>query len=364
MLALLILICGALAAAPAFANDSVAELGTGGLILSRTDAVSMLSENLSISASKVDVDYVFRNQTDQDVEAIVAFPMPDIAGSVYDRPSIPDQESDNFLGFEVIVDGKSIKPELQQKAIAVGIDVTELLTANQVPVNPFTQEALKALEGLSETVAQDWINRGLVFIDSYDDGAGWKNVRTPLWTLKSTYWWKSKFPAGQDVKVSHHYKPSVGGTSGLNFYYDSDFQGQYEEYKRRYCIDEAIEKAVRKSAAESKEGYPMLMEQRIEYVLTTGGNWALGNIGDFKLTIDKGEPDNIVSFCGENVSKTGPTTFEMTAKDFYPERDIAILILHPFSMDGDAPTAGPAGSRGVATGDEPGPGWRTRSGKD
>ena len=75
----------------------------------------------------------------------------------------------------------------------------------------------------------------------------------------------------------------------------------------------------------------MLMEQRIEYVLTTGGNWALGTIGDFKLTIDKGDPDNVVSFCGENVRKTGPTTFEMTAKDFYPERDIDILILHPFS---------------------------------
>ena len=90
--------------------------------------------------------------------------------------------------------------------------------ANKVPVNPFAQAALKALEGLSETVAQDWIDRGLIFIDSYDDGAGWKNVRTPLWTLKSTYWWKSKFPAGKDVKVSHRYKPSVGGTAGLNFY--------------------------------------------------------------------------------------------------------------------------------------------------
>ena len=33
----------------------------------------------------------------------------------------------------------------------------------------------------------------------------------------------------------------------------------------------------------------MLAEQRLDYVLTTGGNWALGNIGDFKLTIDKGD---------------------------------------------------------------------------
>jgi hypothetical protein len=54
----------------------------------------------------------------------------------------------------------------------------------------------------------------------------------------------------------------------------------------------------------------------------------------------------------------------MTAKDYYPERDIDILILHPFSMDGDVPTAGPAAARGAAAGDGAGPGWRTRGGKD
>ena len=75
--------------------------------------------------------------------------MPDIAGSVYDRPYIPDDQSDNFLGFEVTVDGKAVKPELEQKAFAVGIDVTDLLEANKVPVNPFTQPVLTALEGLS-----------------------------------------------------------------------------------------------------------------------------------------------------------------------------------------------------------------------
>ena len=36
-----------------------------------------------------------------------------------------------------------------------------------------------------------------------------------------------------------------------------------------------------------------------------------------------------MSFCGDNVRKVGPTTFEMTADDFYPERDIDILILNP-----------------------------------
>src|SRR3954453_5825560 len=95
----------ALSAAPALANDSVAELGTGGLILSRSDAVSMRSEDLFISPQKVTVDYVFHNNTDKNVDAIVAFPMPDIEGDPEERPALPDDQSDNFLGFEVTIDG-------------------------------------------------------------------------------------------------------------------------------------------------------------------------------------------------------------------------------------------------------------------
>lgn len=112
------------------------------------------------------------------------------------------------------------------------------------------------------------------------------------------------------------------------------------------------------------------MEQRLDYVLTTGGNWALGTIGDFKLTVDKGEEANLVSFCGEGVKKTGPTTFEMTAKDYYPYQDLKILILHPFEMEPAEPTAGTRGlgngsnSGGADVGPgEPGPGGRAQGSK-
>ena len=157
MLGRLVAVCGVLAAGSAYANDSIGELGTGGIILSRTDAVSMVSEDLYVGLDKVTVDYVFKNSTDQDVDALVAFPMPDIDGTIYDRPYIPDDQSDNFLGFEVTVDGKEVKPTLEQKAFALGIDVGDLLKANNVPVNPLTQPVFTALEALSEQTAQDWI---------------------------------------------------------------------------------------------------------------------------------------------------------------------------------------------------------------
>ena len=315
-------------AAPALANDSIAGLGAGGIMLGRTDDIAMESEDLFISMDEVKVDYVFRNQTDKDFETIVAFPMPDIEANPNTMPQLPDDASDNFLGFAVAVDGAPVKAELEQRAEAVGVDVTALLKAQGVPANPFAKPVFAALEKLPEAVAADWIDRGMIVIETYDDGSGWKNVRTPVWTLKSTYWWRTRFPAGKPVRVAHHYRPSVGASVGLSFYSGDGFHDPYAEYKQKYCIDKSFESAVVKAKA-GPDGYPALSENQVQYVLTTGGNWALGSIGKFHLTVDKGDAKNLVSFCATGLKKTGPTRFELQATDYYPQRDLDILILQP-----------------------------------
>jgi hypothetical protein len=323
-----------LSAAPAFANDSIAELATGGLILSRSDAVAMQSEDLYISPEKVTVDYVFHNNTDKDVDAIVAFPMPDISGDPEGMVAIPEDQSDNFLGFAVTIDGVAAQPQLEQKAYALGIDIGADLKAQNVSFNPFGDAAKVALAKLPKAMAEDWENRGIIIEDPGSDGTEANKVYTPWWQLRSTYWWRSTFPANKDVHVSHRYKPSVGGTSSVSFFYDGNFQGsQYAAYKARYCMDNNFENAVSKAAKDDPDGYPKFYEKRIAYILTTGGNWANGSIGKFKLTVDKGNPKALISFCGDNVKKVGPTSFEMTAQDFYPEHNIDILLLEP-SDDG------------------------------
>ncbi|MGN6303677.1 MAG: DUF4424 domain-containing protein [Mesorhizobium sp.] len=315
------------AGTPAVANDSVAELGTGGLVLARSDSISMESEDLFLSRDKVTVDYVFRNGSDKAIDTIVAFPMPDIEGNPNEVPSIPD-DRDNFLDFEATMDGKPLTPQLEQRAFAAGLDVSADLKAQKVPFYPFGDAVSDALAKLPQSIADDWLARGIIVLDEFDDGSGWKTVRRPYWQLRSTYWWRATFPAGKPVRVSHRYKPSLGGTVGLNFYGDGKFDGEYDAYKKRYCMDADFEKAVRKAmAVPGPEGNSPRYESRLAYILTTGGNWAGGTIGKFKLTVDKGYPASLVSFCGKGVKKTGPTTFEMTAQDFDPERDIDILFL-------------------------------------
>jgi hypothetical protein len=80
-----------------------------------------------------------------------------------------------------------------------------------------------------------------------------------------------------------------------------------------------------RKAAKSEFG-PPYAEQRINYVLRTGANWS-GPIGQFHLVVDKGDPGNLVSFCGQGVRKTSDTKFEMTKTNFSPEGDLAVLIL-------------------------------------
>ena len=43
--------------------------------------------------------------------------------------------------------------------------------------------------------------------------------------------------------------------------------------------------------------------------------------------VDKGDADNLVSFCGEDVKKIGDTQFEVKKTDFVPDGNLAILIL-------------------------------------
>lgn len=355
-----------LAASPSalLANDSTAELGTGGLILSRTDVIEMKSENLSISPELVTVDYVFVNRSDADIETIVAFPMPDIENNEFGMAAIPYWDRDNFLGFEVAVDGKPVEPQLEHKAFAVGLDISADLTAQGVPLLPLGEAAYQSVAKLPEDVMRNWQSRGIVWLSEYDDGDGWKTEVTPFWQLRSTYWWKMTFPAGREVKVSHRYVPSVGGTAGVTFFFDGKFGGDtYDRYKSKYCMDKSFEAAVQKAAKASPEGYPQLTETRLSYVLTTGGNWALGTIGDLTLTIDKGQADNIVSFCGlgTGVKKIGPSTFQMKATDYYPERDIDILILQPYSFDDTSAERAAGGVEGTA-GSHGGRGARTHGG--
>ena len=322
-----------LLAQPVLANDTMSQLGTGGLVFITSQDVSMDSEDLSVSPDKVKVVYEFTNHSSTDQHALVAFPLPDITGDGDFMTVVPTEDPENLFGFSTTFDGKPVKSSLHQYVFAVGIDQTEVLKSLGVPLTPFGEETISALNALPDADKEKLVHLGMVIPMEYDAGNGMQTDYTPIWTLKSTYSWEADFKAGTTAEVVHSYTPSVGGTVAVTFLqppYDATVEDRPRLYKDRYCTDDGLIKALKKTMTAPDDFYSApYTESWISYIWSTGGNWS-GSIGKFHLTIDKGDPKNLVSFCWDGkVTKTGPTTFEMDATDWYPPygKELEILIL-------------------------------------
>ncbi len=315
------------AAGTARANDSTAELAAGGLVLTKTDAIEMRSEDLYISAKAVRVGYRFLNTSPRAVTVTVAFPMPNITTEGYDDMlAIPTQEPVNFLAFATTVNGRPVNARAEQAVFKGGVDRTAYLRALGVPLAPQLASTDRAMERLPKAKQDELVRLGLAVHDDYDAGKGMERHLAAAWTLKTTYYWRQTFPAGREVAVEHRYTPAVGesaGTSWGSTYWPKD--KTYAAQRARYCVDDEFIASASRARAPGDVS-PPLTEQRIDYVLTTGANWK-APIGDFRMVIDKGDPDSLVSFCGESVRKIGPTTFEVRHANFTPRRDISVLIL-------------------------------------
>jgi hypothetical protein len=328
-----VLLAAALAgvAAPPFAcaNDSTAELATGGLVFVHNDNVEMRSEELMISAKEIQVRYRFFNKTDKAVTVLVAFPMPEIkVDGPDDNISLPTDDPVNLLAFATTVNGRPVTTKVEQRTFAVGLDRTQVLRDLGVPLAPHLKATSEALDKLPRAKWDELIRVGLAEIEQYDAGKGMQDHLAPRWSLQTTFYWEQTFPPKAETVVEHRYKPSVGTSvqTALGSP-DAAQEDWYEDYVEKYCLDKEFLTAVERARREAKSqfGAPY-SEQRIEYILSTGANWA-GPIKEFRLVVDKGEADSLVGFCGDDVKKTSPTRFEMKMTDFTPEDDFAVLIL-------------------------------------
>lgn len=300
-------------AAPAAANDSTAEHAAGGLVLTRTADIDMVSEDLFVSAGEVRVRYVFRNRSPKAIRTVVAFPMPD-------RDLGEEREMDVAYpsGFETRVDGRPVAMKVERKAMLGGVDHTALLARLGLAPDS-TSEALDRLKPADKARLVELL---LAEPEEYDAGRGWERHLAPAWTVKESWYWEQSFPAGRDLAVEHRYVPGTGGSvdAALAF---PEFRSSPEgrEMIRDYCVEPAFLAGV-----DRLRRLGATPEQRIGYILATAANWR-SPIGDFRLVVDKSAPSNLVSFCGEGVRKISPTRFEIRRKNWSPDRDLRILIV-------------------------------------
>ena len=309
-----------LALAPrALANDGVAGLGVGGLVLQQTDRVRMVSEDLYVSPDRVRVTYRFRPLDDAGLETIVAFPLPPIPVNNRDETvgmaEPPVKNPLDVVRFRVRVDGRRIRPLMAVRAFTEKGDITDLLA--EYGIRPYDwpdyeafERRLKALpaEALKKLEEAGAIRR---LSPNYMD-YGWK--------LQITYFWRQSFPAGRDTRIEHEYVPIAG-----QFFYSPEND---RWAVKRYCIDSGTMRGIRRMIRRQGQDRSLLAATQIEYILTTANTWA-GPIGRFRLVIDKKRRDSIVTLCWKGLKRISPTRFESVKQDFRPRRDLEILFLAP-----------------------------------
>ncbi len=312
----------------ATANDSIAEMTAGGLVLKNSRNIDMLDEDLFVSYDEIRVNYVFKNQGRADESVIVAFPMPD-------RVLADENERDvnHVRDFVTTVEGRPVQTQVERKATLRGRDVTALLARHNIPMSPRVphewdwetqgdpppEPTHAAIGRLSPAERAGLKRAGL--IDYLDGETGYLHL---LWTVKETHFWTQTFPAGRELRIAHRYKPGAGSSAGIGLEPGVRKEPFARQMIREYCVDRDFLGGIdRMTRAEQ-----YAQSRTVGYILKTGANWR-SPIRNFRLVVDKGDPRNIVSFCGTGIRKISPTQFEMRRTNWRPTQDLRVLIVVP-----------------------------------
>lgn len=302
---------------PASADDGLSAFQNGALMFGKSETIAMTDETLSVSASEITADFHFLNTGSKVEKVTVAFPIPDVDTAETNDFYFPVENSDNFVGFTTVVDGKPVANGLEQRAFTPeGKDVTDLLKSFDIPLVRLYGANIDLIAALPEKSQQALLAAGAI-VGEADD-------RSPQWITKSKFYFEQSFEPGKPVHIVHRYKPSLD-TSNMSFF--SGDMTPSAEQTRLYCLTDKVKTAVaalEKRKAKAGEEFPYATQTSIGYVLWTAKTWS-GPIGHYHLIIDKQRPGVIASFCGD-AKQTSPTRFEFEQDNYVPDRDLAITL--------------------------------------
>lgn len=333
------LIVALLAAGRSEANMTIAAQAAGGLVPVRAEEIGIESEDLFISRKLVRVRYAFRNLTDKDVSAPVLFPLPEIdvrahSDDSYTLPISYTQEPP-VLDVRVQVAGKPVQVGWQQRAFSrTEEDVTERLRAAKLPLLA-VGNLTEAVRALPDGVLAEFVRDGILVKEG--------EYFSPNWVLRGAFRWEQSFPGAAITAVEVEYQP----LTGLQAFYGAvdpktpparlersllmrDAKRELAPWHEEYCLTAQHVRELAKIAVQPDDLTVDIGWTR--YILVTALNWN-GPIRRFRLTVDKIRPEAVVAFCSpvENgrIRQVSPTTYEVEAADFSPQRNFQMITLSP-----------------------------------
>jgi hypothetical protein len=324
------------------ANDTTARIATGGIELLNSADVRMLQETLTISEKLVRVRYRFLNDSDVDVRATIAFPMP-----AYGWTSGEAQIEENvgpITSFAASSDGAPVATHAVLRALAGRRDITRQLRAiGLTDTVIFKTFGDHDQEHLGFSAAQQRKLKQILEPGSAENG----------WKVEETLVWEQMFPAHREIVVEHTYKPLMG------VIFDEPYQHGFgwdkyphelnpssmsgpERLPSEACVDErtrvSIQRRMQRLADQGAWDVSRTLYD-VEYVLGTGRNWK-GPIGDFTLRVETASPNDIVSLCfpGKPV-RAAPNVLEFHQTNYVAQDR---LVVYFYSIAGSQPPAAPA----------------------
>lgn len=288
--------------------DPGRELATGGLSFVQDPAIVIESQEILITRSEIKIDYVMRNTTSAERSILAVFPMPEIDVSAIGDQSVKfaDPKGANFVAAVFSVDGVAPTVEIEQRALALGLDITALLAAHQISPLPSDPALSGQLKRLPRVTKVDLLQRGVLRAED-------ERVE-PNWTLKTTAHWRPSFPPRKSVTITLSYRPVSAA---------STFQSSHLEAARStHCLSAAADLAVtRKVAAQAGK-----VAFNWTSFVPSPGSGLLGAARLFRLRIEKPSIDTVVVTCRSDMRPLGPTTLEWTAQN-YAEEELHVLFI-------------------------------------
>jgi hypothetical protein len=141
----------------------------------------MVSEVLRIAPRLVQVDYVFENTGSSDVTTLVAFPLPDLPASYESLINIAFPQAANFVEFQVWIDGREIKPDIEVRAFDDAREITAELKRLGVDL-------------ISPNMDDPSITAKLRSLDHVEGDN--KTSVVANWVARVSFHWSQTFPAG------------------------------------------------------------------------------------------------------------------------------------------------------------------------
>ncbi len=289
------------------ANDSSSCIGLGGLVFKKNNKIIMESEELRISPDLIKVDYVYHNVSDEDIELLVAFPIPNLEMDHFHYGI--DFHPPNWWNFKTLVNGKEIE--------WFPFDPNEKFRRWEYPKN-FKGRKIKKFNP---------------FIDDHlNCYTSEKHPENYLSIVRV-----QKFPANKKVKVQHSYSPTLGG--GIPYYTANKMKNalllkdRYKSQKNHQsslkCIDKqsaipVLNKINDNYSEDLKWWQKLVWYNELSYILKTGNNWN-GPIKKFRLEITH-TPPFFLQTCFKGLKRVSESKYVFEAKNYEPSENLNITF--------------------------------------